>query len=121
MVMEILAVLVNYGVQVVLTTHSPYILYAINNFLLAHQVQAAGRSLASPHQEYTALRPDQVTAYCFADDGHVRSLLDTEVGLIDADELENVAEDLGAEFSTLQDLLYDENVDDDGEGLDKLP
>jgi hypothetical protein len=120
MVMEIIAVLVNYGVQVVLTTHSPYILYALNNFLMAHKVQYAGRSLESIVQQQTMLRPEQVVAYRFTDDGVVHSLLDAEVGLIDADELEQVAEDLGAEFSNLQDLLSDDEewrANDDNRNL----
>jgi hypothetical protein len=50
----------------------------------------------------------------------VHSLLDAEVGLIDADELEQVAEDLGAEFSNLQDLLSDDEewrANDDNRNL----
>ena len=70
-VMEIIAFLVRKGVRFVLTTHSPYILYAVNNFLMAQKVLDAGRTLPDDVPPETALRPDQVAAYRFAPDGTV--------------------------------------------------
>lgn len=112
MVMEMIAVLVNYGVRFVITTHSPYLLYALNNFLMANTVQNAGHPLDSPNTPQTILKPEQVAAYRFSDDGIVRSIFDSEVDLIDATELEKVADDLGAEFATLQDMLYEDDEDE---------
>ncbi len=103
--MEILAFLVRHGVQVVITTHSPYILYAVNNFLMAQQVLNSGHKLPPETPVETALHAEQVTAYRFAPDGNVSPIMDTEVGLIDAHELEQVAEDLGATFTELQERL----------------
>jgi energy-coupling factor transporter ATP-binding protein EcfA2 len=103
--MEILAFLVRHGVQVVITTHSPYILYAVNNFLMAQQVLNSGHKLPPETPVETALHAGQVTAYRFAPDGNVFSIMDTEVGLIDAHELEQVAEDLGATFTEMQERL----------------
>ncbi len=108
MVMEMVAILIRQGVRVVLTTHSPYILYALNNALLAHKVHTAGHPLPTADQKITMLSPSQVAAYRFAPSGYVSSRMDDEVGLIDAEELEQVAEDLGAEFAHLQDLLSGE-------------
>lgn len=103
--MEIIAFLVQQGVQVVITTHSPYILYAINNALMAQQVLDAGQELPPELPAEIALNAAQVAAYRFAPDGTAHTLMDAEVGLIDANELEQVAEDLGATFTALQERL----------------
>lgn len=104
-VMEIIANLVRQGVRFVLTTHSPYILYAVNNFLMAQKVLDAGRDLPDGVSQETALRPDQVAAYRFSADGKVYDIMDAEVELIDEDELDRVADEMGATFTDLQERL----------------
>lgn len=105
-VMEVIAYLVNrQNAQFLLTTHSPYILYAVNNFLMAHKVLAAGKTLPDDAPPEVALRADQVAAYRFAPDGTVHDIMDAEVGLIDEDELDRVADELGATFARLQERL----------------
>ena len=107
-VMEIIAALVRSGAQVVLTTHSPYILYALNNSLAAGEVLDKGRSLPPELPAEIALLPQQVAAYCFSSDGQVRDIMDREVGLIDSAELNRVAEELGTNFTAMQELLLDD-------------
>ncbi len=104
-VMEMIAYLVGRGTRFLVTTHSPYLLYSINNLLLAHRVVEAGRALPDDIPAEAILRPSQVSAYRFRPDGRVESLMDREVGLIDESELDDVADDLGADFSALQDAL----------------
>jgi hypothetical protein len=104
-VMEVVAYLARRNTRFLLTTHSPYILYAINNFLMAHKVLDADRALPAGVPPETALRPEQVAAYCFSADGTVHDIMDTEVGLIDEDELDRVADELGATFTRLQERL----------------
>jgi len=104
-VMAMVAFLVRRGVRVLLTTHSPYILYAVNNFLMAQKVLDAGHTLPADVLSETALRPEQVAAYRFSPDGSVHNIMDMEVGLIDEDELDQVADDLGATFTRLQERL----------------
>ena len=53
------------------------------------------------------MRADQVAAYRFSADGQVYDITDAEVGLIDEDELDQVADDLRADFTSLQDRLED--------------
>ena len=103
--MEVVACLAQQGGNFLLTTHSPYILYAVNNFLMAQKVLAAGRSLPPEIPPETALRPEQVAAYRFSSDGKVYDIMDAEVGLIDEDELDRTADELGVTFSRLQDRL----------------
>lgn len=106
-VMEIIAYLVREGGQFVITTHSPYILYAINNFLMAQKVLDTGRDLPSEVPQKIALRPEQVAAYRFSSDGTAHDIMDAEVGLIDEDELDQVADELGATFTSLQERMED--------------
>ncbi|MBU0493520.1 MAG: AAA family ATPase [Chloroflexi bacterium] len=104
-IMEAVAFLVQQGTQFLITTHSPYVLYAVNNFLMAQKVLDAGRTLPDDVSSETVLRPDQVAAYRFAPDGTIHNIMDAKVGLIDGDELEQVAEDLGSAFTDLQERL----------------
>jgi hypothetical protein len=104
-VMEVVAYLVRRQRRFLLTTHSPYILYAMNNFLLAHKVLGAGRPLPLGFPVETELRPEQVSAYRFSPDGEIHSIMDKDVGLIDEEELDRVAEELGTTFSLLQERL----------------
>jgi hypothetical protein len=104
-VMEIVAYLASKKGQFVITTHSPYILYTINTCLMAHKVLSAGRDLPPTVPSEAALRPDQVAAYRFSADGEVHSIMDTDVGLIDEDELDRVADELGAAFTSLQERM----------------
>lgn len=108
-VLEIVAYLVNRHTKFLITTHSPYILYAANNFLMAQKVLDAQKRLPSSISEETALSQNQVAAYRFCADGTVHDIMDREAGLIDEEELDNVADMLGQTFSELQDCLEEEN------------
>jgi|JI10StandDraft_1071094.scaffolds.fasta_scaffold95381_1 hypothetical protein len=107
--LDVVAALTNRKQRFVLTTHSPYVIYAINNYLLARQVLDKGRTLPSPELEQTALRPDQVAAYRFTTDGQVESLFDEETGLLKTSELDDPAAALSATFSELQDALFEDD------------
>lgn len=135
--MEIIAALVRDGAQIVMTTHSPYILYALNNSLAAGEVLSKGRPLPPELPAEIALFPQQVAAYCFPykksleeideeslrdmderllsdiDGGSVRDIMDREVGLIDSAELNRVAEELGSDFTAMQELLLDGEAEQD--------
>ncbi|HSN76348.1 MAG TPA: AAA family ATPase [Anaerolineae bacterium] len=105
-VMEIIASLANVNLRFLLTTHSPYIVYAVNNFLLAQEVLRTGQPLPEktvPPQ--AVLNPNMVSSYRFGEDGHVHDILDSTLGLIDEDELDSIADELGASFTALQEAL----------------
>jgi hypothetical protein len=106
-VIEVIAYLVNQGGQFVITTHSPYILYAINNCLMAHKVLDKGHDLPREVPKEVALRPEQVAAYRFSSGGQVHDIMDAETGLIDEQELDQVADELGATFTSLQEQMGD--------------
>ena len=104
-IVEIIAYLVNQGGQFVITTHSPYILYAINNALMARKVLDAGKHLPRDVRKVTALRPEHVAAYRFDAKGKAHNIMDREVGLINEHELDRVADKLGATFTRLQERM----------------
>jgi hypothetical protein len=106
-VIEIVAHLVRQGGQFVITTHSPYVLYAINNCLMAHKVLDKGRKLPREFPKEIALPPEKVAAYRFSSDGAAHDIMDPKVGLIDEDELDQVADELGATFTRLQEQMED--------------
>lgn len=101
-IVEMIAYLVRQAeTQFVLTTHSPYILYAINVLLQADDVQTAGQSLPPNVPPQAVLTPSHVAAYRFSPDGTVHNIKDPETNLIDEEELDRVADDLGAVFTEL--------------------
>ena len=75
-----------HATSVLFTTHSPYLLSAINNFLI--------RDKANMNQ---SLRADQVRAYSLGG-GYSSSLVDQNSELISADYIDSVSEDIAAEF-----------------------
>jgi hypothetical protein len=103
---EALVTLLRHRFRFVLTTHSPYVLYALNNALLAGRVLRDGKQLPKDFPADFSLAPQDISAYRFTHDGQVVSLFDEETGLLDAAELDDPAAALSAEFSDLQDAFY---------------
>jgi hypothetical protein len=88
--------------NIVLTTHSPYIMAKPNVFLKAGQLSRRKKRNTEideivPRECW--LSDNQVTAFAI-EDGRLRSLLD-EDGLIDGTYLDQVSEDLSRDFSRL--------------------
>ena len=90
----------------VITTHSPYILTSFNNLLQAGQLLESGvnkKKLFKIVPEFEVLKPGELNAYAF-EDGDVTSLIDEETGLISADLLDQVSEEIAVQFDELLDL-----------------
>lgn len=94
--LEVLAMLVNHGVNVLLTTHSPYLMAHLNNLAQAGDTSQAVRNrqakslyLKNPD---SLLRMDQVSAYEMKDN-QLQSLKDPDYG-IRWDTLSDVSADL---------------------------
>jgi len=104
--------LVNYLVKkcsahnddLVLTTHSPYILSSLNILLFAWKVaQASPEKKEKVKQiipEECWLNPADFGAY-YVIDGGVKSILSESTGLIGENELDSVSEDLAGDFDQL--------------------
>jgi hypothetical protein len=89
----------------VLTTHSPYILTSVNNLL------QAGRLYSDvSDKEFMRLNriiprnrtfnPGEVGFYAL-EDGKAKSIVDGETGLIDADVIDQVSNDIAIQFDQL--------------------
>ncbi|MFO0573268.1 MAG: ATP-binding protein [Polyangia bacterium] len=96
-VIEILAMLVQQGFRVVLTTHSLTVLYTVNNLVQAGRLPAKTKSAGLPPPG-ARLAIEDVEALVFLRDGTVRSLVNRENGFINESEL-------GAVSSELQDQM----------------
>ena len=91
-----------------LTSHSPYVLSALNNHILAGEAQAAGKLTS---EEYTKMngsgvpiRFEDVAAYTISK-GTAESLADVEYRMIGGDMLDDVSEHFGKVANTLLELI----------------
>ncbi len=93
-----------------LTTHSPYILVAVNNLIMASNAAKEGKP-DSLEQIYKIIPKDQhidfddVGAWTM-DDGKLTDMLDHESKLIDANCIDGVSDEFDREFNDLLDLRY---------------
>lgn len=82
MIAELLAILVNKGIRVLVTTHSPYIVDHLNNLIAAATLPAAKQDEILPRFSLgTAeafLRSENVAAYLFSEDGQVTDVFKEE-------------------------------------------
>jgi predicted ATPase len=96
------------GNELLMTTHSPYILSAINNLIfaykVAHEVPEKAEEVAQiiPREQW--LNPDDVAAYYVAD-GTVTSIIHEGEGLIGENELDAISEDISGERDQLFKIL----------------
>lgn len=94
------------GNQVTVTTHSPYILSALNNFMYAGKLgQSKAEAVNRILPASTWMRPERVGAY-FVESGEVRSIIDPELELIKVEEIDRVSSEINAQFNDL--FLLDE-------------
>lgn len=95
-VMKTIAYLVNQGQRFVITTHSPFLLYVVNNMIQRHLV--AGQGKTTPQGQ--TLNPADVAAYRLGEP--TEEILDRGgTNLLKLHELERVADELGGEFDRL--------------------
>jgi predicted ATPase len=109
---ELVSYLVNKGIQgenqLLMTTHSPYVLSAINNLIfaykVAHEIPEKAEDVAQiiPREQW--LNPEDVAAYYVAD-GTVKSIIAEKHGLIGENELDAISEDISGERDQLFKIL----------------
>lgn len=103
---QLLAYLCNKGFRLVITTHSLFVLYVLNNLVLAAQTlpNQPFANLPSPVQR---LQPEMLAAYLFAE-GTAVSIRDAETGQLDESRLSQVLGDLEVQYNQIQayDILW---------------
>lgn len=99
----------NKGINVILTTHSPYILSILNVALMANNVAedtdlTEEVNLIVPKNEQ--LNPNDLAIYALSDDDRLccKSLLDEKTKLIGMNSLDAVSDIIGSDFRKLQQL-----------------
>ena len=110
---ELLALMVNYQPenQLIITTHSPYILSVFSNLLFASRVVEKNPAAEAEVQEIIDkdcwLNPQEFSAYSLGNHSfseemqYCESIFDDKMGNIKQNYLDTVSEILGAEFSQL--------------------
>jgi hypothetical protein len=96
--------------QFLITTHSPYILTALNNLLLAGKL--ANKLRGEKKKElFNIVDGDMVLSIknmqCYSlEDGFSSSIISSENELIESDVIDEVSDDLSCEFDKLLELGY---------------
>ncbi|NEO21020.1 AAA family ATPase, partial [Moorena sp. SIO4A5] len=95
--------------QFFITTHSPYILTSINNLIQAGILYQESSQDVLPKLEkilprYKALRTSDLSAYVLENGKAKKILDDKETGLINANLIDGVSDELAIEFDELLDL-----------------
>ena len=99
--------------SLLINTHSSYVLTALNNLIFAYQVAQVLPERADeiakiiPKEQW--LNPDDVAAYYVGEDengekGGIHSIFNRKTGLIGQNELDEVSDELGDEFSSLMNI-----------------
>lgn len=108
MIAELLGVLVNRGINVLITTHSPYFVDHINNLVEAAQLDAARQNeIAGRFQLRTReafLPAEKVAAYLFNENGRVDDIFNRDDRLIDWATFGNTSERVSHLFNDILEL-----------------
>ena len=95
--------------QIIVTTHSPYILSSFNNLLEAGKISQSKPDQANdiykvvPKMEN--LNPDDLVAYSVFD-GQKKTLIDEETQLISQNVLDSVSDEIAMDFGKLLDIEF---------------
>jgi predicted ATPase len=111
---ELFALMVNYQPenQLIITTHSPYILTVFNHLLFASRVVAKNPAAEEEVKQIVDkdcwLDPNKFSAYSLGNESfpednakYCESIFDTEMGTLEQNYLDTVSEMLGWEFNSL--------------------
>lgn len=103
--------------QIIITTHSPYILSVFNNLLYSKRVSLQAKSktkeISEIIPEYSQLNPNDFRAYSlknisktYIEDNlpYCQSIFDEKTGMISQNYLDEVSEELGEDFDELYNI-----------------
>ena len=99
--------------QFFITTHSPYILTSFNNLLQAGNIfyntkdNSRKEAVKKIITEEKILKPGEVNAYYISPGGSAENIIDPETGLIYADKIDKVSDELAMKFDDLLDIAED--------------
>jgi predicted ATPase len=105
LVIDFIALAGNAGHNVVLTTHSPYVLGSINNLLFAGQIPEERQAEASEVvNEQFWIKAKDLSGW-FIKDGSAENCVDAELGLIQNELIDEISTAINRDFDSLFSLL----------------
>jgi len=104
-IIDLIALLANQNDnQILLTTHSPYILSSFNNLLYAQKISIdKAKEVATVVDPHLWINPVRLDAYIL-EDGTARTIVDREIGLIESAEIDRASNIIVDTFNQLFDL-----------------
>lgn len=86
--------------QVIITTHSPYILASINNLILANKVGSQNEEVSAKINKKLWIKRDKVYA-ALVTNGQVKDIIDNELNIIQQENIDSVSGAINDEFDFL--------------------
>ncbi|MBD2627340.1 AAA family ATPase [Anabaena variabilis FACHB-164] len=108
-IVELIGLFANvYHNQIIITTHSPYILSSFNNLLYAYQVGTnkvgdEREAVESIINSKSWIDPDRISAY-FISENNYESIIDQELKLIQAEKIDSASSIINDKFNDLFNL-----------------
>ena len=107
-IVKFLVLLANRGMQIFISTHSPYVIESFNNHLKKDKIKKM-KIDDIEIQNLEALSPKNISAY-FLSKENISNILDSKLGLID-DKLLNSFNDINILYDKMRDIEW-ENTND---------
>lgn len=106
-IMKMISLLVGSGDhQILITTHSPYVLSVLNNLLLSWQVTNEYPNAQIDISKEFRLEPSKFGAYSLKN-GACHSIFDKESGMISRNFLDEIFDEIGFEYRNIYDVYAD--------------
>ncbi|MDI9320536.1 MAG: AAA family ATPase [Phycisphaerales bacterium] len=95
--------------QILLTTHSPYILTSLNNMMYAWQIgQNHSEEVGAIMEKKYWINPEEVSAYMMLSDGTCENILDRKEGMIEAEKIDGISGELNKQFDQLIEIEHND-------------
>jgi predicted ATPase len=108
--LQLLAMLLNNKEenQIIITTHSPYVLSVINNLMYAYKVgQKNPKKVGEIVNKQSWLAPERVNAYMLTSEKGSERIIDDELCMIKAERIDEVSRTLNEDYDKLLDIEYE--------------
>lgn len=112
--LQLLAMLLNNKEQnqIIITTHSPYVLSVINNLMFAYKVgQKSPDKVNKIVKKESWLAPEKVNAYMLTTAKGSERIIDDELCMIKAERIDEVSEKLNDDYDKLLNIEYEKEED----------
>ena len=95
----------NFTNQLLITTHSPYVLGVLNNCIYAGNLTKQGKNCVSVIPLNRQVSVEKVSAYKI-EDGKIRSIISADLHLINNSEIDGCSEIINADYKKLEDIEF---------------